>query len=526
MTVSKSGLSGLSLRTLAAVATTVLAASASPAVQAGFVAPSWSDYNDDGYDDLAIGVPYESVGTHPGAGAVHVLYGGPNGLSSAGSQRWNADLATPFTDPQDNAHFGWALASGNFDGDAYDDLAIGSPHLDYANAVDTGGYFVLFGSSSGLSATGSRHEAAYSMFSTDTNGWELGYALAAVDALSNDNGAPGSDGTADLAMGIPGAGSDRGFVSLQAWNGEGGHGKGLGPSAGLAGDRCGEALAGGDLDSYAGMDVAIGCPNRNTSAVDSGCVFLIHQGLATEKLICQNAAPAQTPEVNDHFGSRLAVGDLNADGLDDLVVGVPDEDLGAGADAGVVHIFRGHATDGVNLMETVLSQESTGVPGGSAANDRFGAALAIGDFSAFNSFTHADDLAVGVPGDDVGSIDRAGAVVALYWQNGAMLTSGNQRWTQDSTGVLEGSAANDQFGSSLGAGMYSDSGACDLAISVPLEDLAGPVKNAGAVNVLYGSTNKLTADGDQLWHQNSTGIADTAEQADRFGLSLGSRPAR
>jgi hypothetical protein len=44
--------------------------------------------------------------------------------------------------------------------------------------------------------------------------------------------------------------------------------------------------------------------------------------------------------------------------------------------------------------------------------------------------------------------------------------------------------------------------------------------NAGAVNVLYGSKIRLRATDNQLWHQNSAGIADTAETDDQFGLEL------
>ena len=43
---------------------------------------------------------------------------------------------------------------------------------------------------------------------------------------------------------------------------------------------------------------------------------------------------------------------------------------------------------------------------------------------------------------------------------------------------------------------------------------------AGAVNVIYGSAAGLTATDNQLWHQNSSGIADAAEAGDHFGGSL------
>ena len=59
----------------------------------------------------------------------------------------------------------------------------------------------------------------------------------------------------------------------------------------------------------------------------------------------------------------------------------------------------------------------------------------------------------------------------------------------------------------------------DLAIGVHLEDI-GTTEDAGAVNVIYGSHSGLTAEGNQIWHQDSAGIAGSAEAGDLFGRSL------
>ena len=108
------------------------------------------------------------------------------------------------------------------------------------------------------------------------------------------------------------------------------------------------------------------------------------------------------------------------------------------------------------------------------------------------------DLAVGVPFEDVdGNLD-AGAVNVLYGSATGLTASGDQFWTQNSTGVLDDAEAGDAFGSSLANGDFNNDGFSDLAIGVPSEDVAGPVANAGAVSVLYGSATGLTDDGNQL----------------------------
>ncbi|HUR16046.1 MAG TPA: hypothetical protein VMZ33_02060 [Candidatus Limnocylindrales bacterium] len=529
---------------VAAVSAPVLAASSGPSQPAnagvleGIPPPSsLSDFNHDGFDDLAIGAPFESVrptgspSSLAEAGAVHVLYGSANGLRAEGSQVWNADNAYEVPGAHAGDHFGWSVAVGNFDGDGYGDLAIGAPHTDSSPYSDVGAVFILFGSSAGLTVSGSVRETGSEWFSSvSPAGVQYGFAIAAADSYVAANATLDNDGRTELIVTSPGVNSNTGSIvmrSLADDSRELSHGQGFAVTGASAGDRCGESVAVGDFDNNDGDDVAIGCPMRDYVHPDSGCVAMLYNDFAGRQLICQTTQDVDPPEQNDHFGLALAAGDFDRDNRDDLVVGVPDENLGSLVDAGMVHMFFGASTGGLAADPLSLTQESTGVPGASAAKDKFGAALAVGDFDGPDGTTgdFTASLAIGLPGDDVGSIDRAGAAVVLYWLAGGMATSGNQRWTQDSTNVLEKAAGSDRFGSSLAAGRFKGSTtASGLAIGVPLEDLGGPVADAGALNVLYGSPTRLRAAGNQLWHQNSTGIGDVAEGSDRFGSALAAGP--
>jgi hypothetical protein len=129
------------------------------------------------------------------------------------------------------------------------------------------------------------------------------------------------------------------------------------------------------------------------------------------------------------------------------------------------------------------------------------------------------DLAVGVSGEAVGSVQFAGAVNVLSGSPGGLVAAGSQLFTQDSPGIGSTAEDSDRFGASLATGDFDADGVADLAVGAPAESV-GAVVGAGAVNVLYGSGAGLTGSGSQLFVQNSAGIGSTSEETDLFGASL------
>jgi len=77
----------------------------------------------------------------------------------------------------------------------------------------------------------------------------------------------------------------------------------------------------------------------------------------------------------------------------------------------------------------------------------------------------------------------------------------------------------DLFGAALAAANFGGASQADLAVGVPQETV-DDVLDAGAANVLYGSSGGLNATGDQFWHQDSPGVPGDAGSFDRFGNSL------
>jgi hypothetical protein len=203
------------------------------------------------------------------------------------------------------------------------------------------------------------------------------------------------------------------------------------------------------------------------------------------------------------FGAAAAVGDFNHDGFGDVAVGAPSDQVG-GVAAGAVYVFSGSA-GGVSVGSRLTQ---TNVSTGNEAGDRFGAALAAGDFNK-DGFA---DLAVGIPGEAVGSATKAGAIAVFAGKAGGLSTG---TWLDQTTGGGS-SEASDGFGTALAAGDLNGDGFGDLAIGTPGEAPAGGTVHGGAVYVYKGSSTGVV----RGWSATQEDAAGATEAGDRFGAAL------
>jgi hypothetical protein len=228
---------------------------------------------------------------------------------------------------------------------------------------------------------------------------------------------------------------------------------------------------------------------RRTALVVSLLLLLVAAATTASPAMAQPTASAPSD----------VAADFNHDGFADLAVGVPGENGVAGA----VNVLYGA---GAGLSGTG-AQAFFQVGGTPEAGDRFGSALAAGDFNG-DGFA---DLAAGASGEDVGGAFDTGAVSVLYGSSGGLTTSGGRLFTQVGGAVESG----DEFGWALAAGDFNHDGFADLAAGAPGEAV-GARDFAGAVSVLPGSAGGLTPTGGRLFTQ----VGSAAESGDQFGWAL------
>jgi hypothetical protein len=417
----------------------------------------WGDFNGDGFDDLAVGAPGEALNGWSAAGAVNVVYGSTAGLSDAGNQFWNMGGGLP-GGTEEADQFGSALASADFNADGFSDLAIGIPGESLGASAATGGVVVIYGSTSGLTDVGDQFWSQDSprIREFDETADQFGAALAAGDF----NG----DGFGDLVIGVPN-------------------------------EDLGNLFDAGSINILYGRSIGLNAAGNQVLNLNVGGV-------------------AGTAAVGDRFGSSITAGDFNGDGRDDLVVGVPFADVGASDDAGAFSVLYG-TTNGISPIGSQYWHQDIGsVPDLAEAGDEFGASVAAADFNGDGR----DDVAIGAPGEDVGSIADAGMGIILYGSSAGVTDANNTAMTQDALGGGNTSEADDRWGSAVAAADFNGDNVSDLAISSPFQEVVA-VSDAGSVNVLFGSASGLSLTDSVFVTQETAG--EISEASDHAGLTLG-----
>ncbi len=372
---------------------------------AGAAVGSVSDLNGDGLAEILIGAPMRENGTKTDAGAAYVVWGQAVGGTGKG-----VDLGDPAQGAGNGKgyiikgeaagdHAGQTLAaSSDLNGDAKAEILVGAAGND-AGGIDAGAAYVVWGKASDGAVNLSTVAAGTGGFRIigQNAGDAAGQALATLGDLNGD-------GKADIlvgAMGNDAGGLDAGAAYVVFGKSTGTQvdldaiaaGTGGFRITGSVGEKAGSAITGlGDINADGLADLLVG-------ASGSGKAYVVFGKADTTEVLLSNVGAgvggfAIIPEFGGDL-ARLSVasgGDFNRDGIADIVIGAPTNNEG-GANAGAVYIVWGGGTKTVDL--SLISQGIGGAKIVGSAGSLTGSSVAVlPDMNGDGT----PDLLIGSPG--------------------------------------------------------------------------------------------------------------------------------
>ena len=354
--------------------------------ESGASVSSAGDVNGDGFDDLIISAPF--AGSDSGetyTGEAYVVFGREEVSATV-------DLSTLLLANGGDGSSGFVLhgipadvgvgavsSAGDVNGDGIADVVVGTSAADTSGGVNSGQSYVIFGTDAGFAA----ELELSALLSVNGGDGSLGFVLNGIDADDQSGCAVSSAGDVngdrigDLIIGAVYAdpdgdfsagetyvvfGTNTGFNAefdltslLPANGGDGSHGfvlKGVDPYdySGLAVDSAGDMNGDGITDLVIGAPYAD--PGGKLSAGEAYVVFGTNSGFTAElnlaSLMLANGGDGsrgfiiQGNNPYDSFGASVSsAGDINGDGLSDLVIGAPFADPAGRASAGETYVILG-----------------------------------------------------------------------------------------------------------------------------------------------------------------------------------------
>jgi hypothetical protein len=444
------------------------------------------DLNGDLYDDIVIGMDGYANGQIT-EGAAFVFFGsaaglGPNGTPSNADWRVEGDQA--------GAGLGHAVGSaGDVDRDGYEDLIVGAPGYDNGHDGE-GAAFVFLGSATGLGSNGTPANADWRSegnqpaanfgisvaLAGDVNGDGYGDILVGCDACAS--GQTG-EGRAFLHLG-----SASGPGIAAAWTAESNQASSaFGRSVSTAGDANG--------DGYA--DVLVGAPSYDNGETGEGAAFVWYgsvSGLGLSGTPANADWTAEGGQPTATLGMSVApAGDVNGDGLGDVILGAFGFDASPGGNEGAAWVYPGSASG--------LASQATWATVGPQADGGFGETVASAGDVDGDGYS---DVLVGVVRYDNGQTDE-GAVFLYRGTSGGLAS------------FVAWSAEGDQAGAMLGSSVAS----------------AGDVNGDGYSDVIVGASGYVvggaTVGGAFVWHGSATGLGANGTPANADWSVTGSTSA-
>ncbi|MEM7052990.1 MAG: integrin alpha [Pseudomonadota bacterium] len=496
------------------------------------------DVNGDGIDDLLIGAWSAAPNGEDRTGSAYVVFGQrsafPAMLELAGLNGINGFRLEGVADDD---YAGLAVsAAGDVNDDGIDDLLIGAPAADPNGVDDAGSSYVVFGRNVAAEGNFQSTIALSSLNGTDgfrvvgaASGDRSGGAVSAAGDINGDglddvligayradpNGSNSGNSYVVFGRDVAAVGNFPSTLALNSLNGISGF-----RLAGVAeGDYSGRSVsAAGDINADGVDDLIIGAFESDPNDLESGSSYVVFGrdvaavGSFPSTLALSSLNGISGFRLDGISGFRLdgegfrgysghsvsAAGDVNGDGIDDLIIGASDADSNGNGSGSSYLVFGRDAASVGNFPSVIALSSLNGTTGfrldGQAVDDRSGISVSgAGDINGDG----VDDLIVGASYADPNGAN-SGSIYVVFGRDTSAV--GNFPSTlalsslNGSTGFrLDGEEILDQAGRSVSAaGDINGDGADDLVIGAYAANSNG--NDSGTTYVVFGLSDDLFSD--------------------------------
>jgi hypothetical protein len=424
--------------------------------QLGYFTGSAGDFNGDGYSDMLLGARRADPNGVSSAGSAYIVYGGEN-LSSSSMSILNVNTGFVLNGAAENGLLGASVASaGDVNGDGFNDVIVGELSNGAGNA------YVIFGGDQGNNDVDTA-----TLASTGRGFTIVGSGASHLGRAVSSAGDVNGDGLADVIVGAPGGGSGGttyviyGKTTTSPVNS-------LTANSVNAAD--GFAIIDSSLDATASLGYgasSVGDVNgdgysdllvtASRSGGTAGAAYVVFGSNSLTGTIDLNQLTASSgiriagQTINEQFGlSAKGIGDINADGLADFVIG-----NSSSTGTNISYVFHGRSTGG-----SLTTSDAAYVLTSASTSDYAGYSVSGGTDINGDGLV---DLLVGAYGDDTDGED-SGRSYVVFGSTSSQKLSGNTiaQLGNDQSNTLTGSANSESFVAGRGDDVLSGNGGADV----------------------------------------------------------------